>query len=171
MITIQQSSLRRGCVPRQRFHRFVAGSNHLENPNPSYTIHATVFPGSNASHLFTLVDGCSSVFHVASPCMLEDPADPHRELLEPAVQGTLNVLEAARRVGLRRVVLTSSISALVPNPGWPVGRALDEASWSSVGGGGNGTQWRRGRRGGSRAGLRWWRFCPRRVWGLCCSRS
>ncbi|XP_022642518.1 cinnamoyl-CoA reductase 2 isoform X3 [Vigna radiata var. radiata] len=128
----------------------------LENQNHSYTIHAAVFPGSDASHLFTLhptaasritvfpadlldaaaifraVAGCSGVFHVASPCTLEDPADPQSELLEPAVQGTLNVLEAARSVGVRRVVLTSSISAMVPNPGWPAGRVVDEESWTDV---------------------------------------
>ncbi|TKY72326.1 Cinnamoyl-CoA reductase 2 [Spatholobus suberectus] len=128
----------------------------LEKPNPRYTIHAAVFPGSDASHLFALrpdarsrvavfpadlldaaalfraVAGCSGVFHVASPCTLGAPADPSRELLEPAVRGTLNVLDAARRAGVRRVVLTSSISAMVPNPAWPAGRAADEASWTDV---------------------------------------
>ncbi|KAL5157858.1 Cinnamoyl-CoA reductase 1 [Glycine soja] len=128
----------------------------LEKENPRYTIHATIFPGSDASHLFNLhpsaasrltlfpadlldaaalsraITACSGVFHVASPCTLEDPTDPQRDLLEPAVQGTLNVLTAARRVGVRRVVLTSSISAMVPNPGWPAGRAADEASWTDV---------------------------------------
>ncbi|KAK7331222.1 hypothetical protein VNO77_25440 [Canavalia gladiata] len=128
----------------------------LEKQNPRYTIHATIFPGSDPSHLFNLhpdaqsrltlfpadildsaavsraVSGCSGVFHVASPCTLEDPADPHKDLLEPAVQGTKNILEAARRVGVRRVVLTSSISALVPNPNWPANRVMDESSWTDV---------------------------------------
>ncbi|XP_061354225.1 phenylacetaldehyde reductase [Gastrolobium bilobum] len=128
----------------------------LENPRYT-TINATVFPGSDHSHLFTLhpdaktrvtvfyadiidasavsraVDGCSGVFHVASPCTLEDPADPLKELVQPAVQGTLNVLEAARRVGgVKRVVLTSSISAMVPNPKWPQGKVVDESSWTDV---------------------------------------
>ncbi|XP_020221960.1 cinnamoyl-CoA reductase 2 [Cajanus cajan] len=128
----------------------------LESTNPRYAIHAAIFPGSDFSHLFSLrpdassrltvfhadlldlaalslaVAGCSGVFHVASPCTLDDPADPHKDLLEPAVRGTLNVLEAARRSGVRRVVLTSSISAMVPNPGWPAGRPPDEASWTDV---------------------------------------
>ncbi|XP_027338739.1 cinnamoyl-CoA reductase 2 [Abrus precatorius] len=123
----------------------------LEKENPHYTIHATIFPGSDASHLFTLhpdatnritlfpadildpaavsraVAGSSGVFHVASPCTLEDPADPHKELVEPAVEGTRNVLEAAKRV-----VLTSSISAMVPNPNWPANRVVDESSWTDV---------------------------------------
>ncbi|KAJ4851115.1 hypothetical protein Tsubulata_040709 [Turnera subulata] len=45
------------------------------------------------------VEGCAGVFHVASPCTLEDPVDPERELILPAVQGILNVLTAAKRFG------------------------------------------------------------------------
>jgi nucleoside-diphosphate-sugar epimerase len=78
------------------------------------------------------VEGCQGVFHVASPCTLEDPKDPHKELVLPAVQGTLNVLEAAKRHGVRRVVLTSSISALVPNPSWPPHKPFDESSWTDL---------------------------------------
>ncbi|KAK7246081.1 hypothetical protein RIF29_40939 [Crotalaria pallida] len=124
--------------------------------NPRYSIHATVFPGSPSSHLFTLhpdatsrislfqanitdssalssaIRGCSGVFHVASPCTLDDPRDPHNDLVVPAVQGTLNVLEAAKRFGAKRVVLTSSISAMVPNPNWPENTPFDESSWTDV---------------------------------------
>lgn len=78
------------------------------------------------------VDGCEGVFHVASPCTLEDPKEPEKELVLPAVQGTMNVLEAAKRFGVRRVVLTSSISALVPNPGWDAGKVFDESSWTDI---------------------------------------
>lgn len=120
------------------------------------TIHASIFPGSDASHLFSLpgaaatdivvyeadlldaeavaraVEGCTGVFHVASPCSLEDPKDPEKELLMPAVEGTKNVLEAARRFQVRRVVLTSSISALVPNPSWPPNIPFNETSWTDL---------------------------------------
>ncbi|KAJ7946505.1 putative Cinnamoyl-CoA reductase [Quillaja saponaria] len=125
--------------------------------NPRYTsIHAAIFPGSDPTHLFTLhpeararvkvfevdvldadavcraIDGCTGVFHVASPCTLEDPVDPERELVLPAVQGTLNVLDVAKRFKVRRVVLTSSISALVPNPSWPANKPFDESSWTNL---------------------------------------
>lgn len=122
------------------------------------TIHASIYPGSDASHLFSLpgasspdvrlivseadvldyeavakaVYGCTGVFHVASPCTLEDPKDPQKELVEPAVQGTLNILEAARRSKVRRVVITSSISAIVPNPSWPSSKPFDESSWTDL---------------------------------------
>lgn len=119
------------------------------------SIHASIYPGSDASHLFSLpgatdlnliiheadlldadavckaVDGCNGVFHVASPCTLEDPKDPQTDLLLPAVQGTLNVMEAARKAKIRRIVLTSSISAIVPNPNWS-GKPFDESSWTDL---------------------------------------
>ncbi|EEF42994.1 cinnamoyl-CoA reductase, putative [Ricinus communis] len=124
------------------------------------TIHASIYPASDPSHLFHLisssshgdiinlklyeadlldydaickaVEGCQGVFHVASPCTLEEPKDPEKELVLPAVQGTINVLEAARKFKVRRVVLTSSISALVPNPNWPAGKVFDESSWTDL---------------------------------------
>nr|GEW29327.1 hypothetical protein [Tanacetum cinerariifolium] len=37
-----------------------------------------------------------------SQCSFKDPLDPQKELLDPAVKGTLNVLEAANRFGVRR---------------------------------------------------------------------
>ncbi|XP_022136475.1 cinnamoyl-CoA reductase 1 [Momordica charantia] len=121
-------------------------------------IHASIFPGSDPSHLIDLqaaassnskvrvfeadvmdgeavaraVEGCRGVFHIASTCTLEDPKDPQRELVEPAVNGTLNVLDAAKKLGVRRVVLTSSISALVPNSVWPKDKAIDESSWTDL---------------------------------------
>lgn len=121
-------------------------------------IHASIYPGSDPSHLFEIpgatdaslslevfeadvldhdaickaVEGCQGVFHVASPCTLEDPKDPQEELVMPAVQGTLNVLEAAKKFKVRRVVVTSSISALVPNPSWPREKVFDESSWTDL---------------------------------------
>lgn len=129
-----------------------------------YAVTATYQPGTHADHLLALVDdsstgrplllpadlldadsisaaaaaggGCrAGVLHVASPCTLADPQDPQAELVEPAVRGTLHVLEAARAVGARRVVVTSSISAMVPNPGWPSahpGEPVDERSWTDI---------------------------------------
>ncbi|KAH9627143.1 hypothetical protein KSS87_018383, partial [Heliosperma pusillum] len=125
----------------------------LESKNYS-VLNCSIHPSSSPAHLLSLsttstavrvfyadildyeavsraVEGCVGVFHVASPCSLEDPKDPQAEIMEPAVKGTLNVLEASRRFGVKRVVITSSISALVPNPGWS-GLPFDESSWTDV---------------------------------------
>lgn len=56
--------------------------------------------------------GCRVVFHKASPFTI-DVKDPQKELIDPALQGTRNVLEEANRVtSVRRVVLTSSCAAI-----------------------------------------------------------
>lgn len=60
--------------------------------------------------------GCSFVLHVASPYVLAAPRD-ERELIVPAVEGTLRVVAAARRAGVRRLVLTSSIAAITAGRG------------------------------------------------------
>ena len=56
--------------------------------------------------------GCQVVFHVASPFVL-NVKDPQKELIDPAVEGTRNVLEEVNAVEtVERVVLTSSCAAI-----------------------------------------------------------
>ncbi len=62
-----------------------------------------------------VVEGCDVVFHTASPYRLTVD-DPQRDLVAPAVDGTLNVLRAAAAAGVRRVVLTSSMAAITDEP-------------------------------------------------------
>lgn len=57
------------------------------------------------------VEGCTYVLHVASPIPFEVPKDDN-DLIIPARDGTLRVLRAAKRAGVKRVVLTSSFSAI-----------------------------------------------------------
>lgn len=58
------------------------------------------------------MDGASVVFHTASPFKLT-VKDPQKELIDPAVTGTRNVLEEATRIAsVRRVVVTSSVAAI-----------------------------------------------------------
>ncbi|GMH07640.1 hypothetical protein Nepgr_009480 [Nepenthes gracilis] len=59
------------------------------------------------------IDGCEGVFHTASPCTYS-AEDPQVELIDPAVKGTLNVLSSCAKVPtIRRVVLTSSMAAVL----------------------------------------------------------
>lgn len=52
------------------------------------------------------------------------------ELVEPAVKGTLNVLKACSEANVKRVVVVSSVAAVILNPDWPKGRVMDESCWS-----------------------------------------
>lgn len=71
--------------------------------------------------------GCEHVIHTASPYAL-DVEDPQRDLVEPAVEGTRNVLGAAAAAGVRRVVLTSSMAAVTDEPDGD--HVLTEADWN-----------------------------------------
>jgi nucleoside-diphosphate-sugar epimerase len=53
---------------------------------------------------------CSVVLHVASPFLLPEVVkEPQKELVDPAVQGTRNVLDCVNKTeSVQRVVLTSS---------------------------------------------------------------
>ena len=56
--------------------------------------------------------GCTGVMHIASPFTLRFK-DPVKELIEPAIKGTENVLQAASASGtVKKVVLTSSVVAV-----------------------------------------------------------
>lgn len=57
------------------------------------------------------VKGCDGVFHMASPIVSVQLKDED-EVIAPAKQGTQMVLEAAREHHIKRVVLTSSSSAV-----------------------------------------------------------
>ncbi|MCR9164692.1 MAG: NAD-dependent epimerase/dehydratase family protein [Nannocystaceae bacterium] len=58
------------------------------------------------------VAGCGVVFHTASPFQM-NVEDPQKDLVDPAVQGTRNLLDAANaNPSVTRVVLTSSCAAI-----------------------------------------------------------
>lgn len=82
---------------------------------------AEEFPGSLRFFKADLLDegsydeamkGCRTVFHTASP-FTSAISDPQKDLVDPAVQGTRNVLSSAdRTASVERVVLTSSCAAI-----------------------------------------------------------
>lgn len=57
--------------------------------------------------------GCDIVIHTASPYFLDKPKNIEKELIQPAVGGTKNILQSVERnPTVKRVVLTSSVVAL-----------------------------------------------------------
>ncbi|XP_061340064.1 cinnamoyl-CoA reductase 2-like isoform X2 [Gastrolobium bilobum] len=74
--------------------------------------------------------GCSAVFHVASPVPSTIVPNPEVEVIEPAVKGTANVLEACLKAKVERVVFVSSIAAIGMNPNFSKDKVLDESCWS-----------------------------------------
>lgn len=73
---------------------------------------------TRAASLLPACDGCEALFHVAADYRLWAP-DPG-ELYRANVDGTRSILEAARKVGVPRVVYTSSVATLgIPKDGTP----------------------------------------------------
>ncbi|KAL2942059.1 Cinnamoyl-CoA reductase 1 [Bienertia sinuspersici] len=110
-----------------------------------YTVKATIRDLNGAKerlHLFAAnlleegsfdaaVEGCEGVFHTASPLHF-GCKDPQAEFIDPAVKGTLNVLTSCAKVpSIKRVVLTSSVAAVLYN-GKPLGpEVVVDESWFS----------------------------------------
>lgn len=69
-----------------------------------------------------------AIMHMASPYVI-NVKDPQRDLVEPAVEGTLSMLRAAARSKrVRRMILTSSMAAITDEPD---GRTFTEADWNT----------------------------------------
>jgi len=76
------------------------------------------------------VNGCTYVIHVASPTP-KLKFEHEDEMIIPAREGVLRVLRAARDAGVKRVVLTSAIGAVVY--GHPKQTApFDETDWTNT---------------------------------------
>src|SRR5690606_6754957 len=61
-------------------------------------------------------DGVQGVFHVASPYFLKPKEDAQKELIDPALKGTENVIsEALNTDTVQRIILTSSLAAVMLN--------------------------------------------------------
>ncbi|KAL5577960.1 hypothetical protein UlMin_019659 [Ulmus minor] len=61
------------------------------------------------------IHGCDGVFHTASPLFVK-AVDPQKEIIDPAVKGTLSILRSCAKVSsVKRVVITSSMSSVIRN--------------------------------------------------------
>jgi len=79
------------------------------------------------------VRGCRYVLHVASPFPRELPKHED-DLIIPAREGALRVLRAAAAAGVERVVLTSSLAAMLYGHAYDGGHVFTEADWSATDG-------------------------------------
>lgn len=88
-------------------------------------------PGSFAEAMA----GCGVVFHTASP-FIRKVEDPQRDLVDPAVGGTRDVLETANGVDtVTRIVVTSSVAAIYTDAvecAAAPGGQLTEDLWNST---------------------------------------
>lgn len=84
---------------------------------------------SKDDHWDEAMQGCEYVLSVASPVFFTIPKDEN-EVMRPAVEGIVRVLKAARKAGVKRVVMTSNFGAVGfsnKNPNI----ATTEADWTN----------------------------------------
>jgi len=72
--------------------------------------------------------GCEGIFHTASPFFFAT-TDPENDLLKPAYDGTMNVLNAAKRAGVKTLILTSSMAAVMGKEA-PADHVWSAKDWS-----------------------------------------
>lgn len=87
----------------------------------------------NKDSIVEAVSGSTYVIHTASPFVLGVKSED--DIVKPAVQGTLAVMEGCKAAkSVKRVVLTSSIAAIFhcSPENHPEGSLFDENSWSEV---------------------------------------
>ncbi len=76
------------------------------------------------------LQGCYGAVHIASPVPVIQPKNKE-EVIRPAREGTLNLLRAAKKWGVSRVVMTSSVSA-VWGKGAAGSRIYSESDWTDI---------------------------------------
>ncbi|KAG8391195.1 hypothetical protein BUALT_Bualt01G0162600 [Buddleja alternifolia] len=95
--------------------------------DPKKVAHLMAFEGAKERlHLYeadllkdgsfdSVVDGCECVFHIASP-VIQSVTNPQTQLIDPAVNGTLNILQSCKKVSsIKRVVMTCSMASVANN--------------------------------------------------------
>jgi dihydroflavonol-4-reductase len=92
-----------------------AKRSHLDRLKEQYPGELELFeadllePGS----LDAALEGCDALIHTAAAVMLAAP-DPQKQIIDVAVKGTQNVLDSvARTPSVKRIVMTSSIAAII----------------------------------------------------------
>lgn len=79
----------------------------------------------------TAMQGVDAVLHTASPVPIRKLNDP-QEVIRPAVEGALRAAKAAHAAGIQRLVLTSSIAAIMGTDLRPDQSAYDESNWTDL---------------------------------------
>jgi len=84
--------------------------------NPTQLVEGDV---CDAETCLNAAEGCDGIFHEAALVSVPDSINRPRDNHDINITGTLNVLEAARQQGVKRVVFASSAAVYGDNPELP----------------------------------------------------
>jgi dihydroflavonol-4-reductase len=88
---------------------------HLDELKERYSGKLELFEANllEAGSLDAALEGCDALIHTATAVILAAP-DPQKQIIDVAVKGTQNVLDSvARAPSVKRIVMTSSIAAVM----------------------------------------------------------
>lgn len=108
-------------------HRVRAGVRDIHNRAPFAGLDCELVYAEllDEPAMLNALDGVEVLFQVAA-VFKHWAKNPEQEIVQPNVQGTRAVLQAASRAGVKRVVYVSSVAAVGHD-----GSALDESTWSA----------------------------------------
>jgi len=87
----------------------------------------------NAESLDKAIEGMDFVVHTASPFPGEKPKDEN-VIIKPAVEGTMAVVRAVHKYKVKRVVITSSVAAIMFQTDETSKDLYNENDWSNLAG-------------------------------------
>lgn len=114
----------------QKGYRVRAGIRSLLHPLPTWegrsaqVVQADILDGASLDHALR---GVTGVFHCAAPTALW-AKNVTKEIASPILQGTLQVIEAAHRQGVKKILYTSTCAAIGFHA--PKGAKLTETDWN-----------------------------------------
>jgi nucleoside-diphosphate-sugar epimerase len=74
--------------------------------------------------------GAAAVVHTAAVVEVLDNTDAENKIVRPAVEGTKNTIAAAKKAGIQRLVMTSSVAAVQSPLGLPDEHTYSEQDWN-----------------------------------------
>ncbi len=79
------------------------------------------------------MNNCEVVFHTASPFQIFGIKNPQKELIDPALKGTKNILNSVNKTqSVKRVVLTSSCASIYQDATETTNKKLNEETWNTA---------------------------------------
>lgn len=108
-----------------------AVAQHLSDPSALDRLSVVALDLTQDAGWSAAMDGVDVLMHTASPFPLTQPKDEN-DVIRPAVDGAMRAVTAARDAGITRVIMTSSIAAIMYAP-LPSGRTTyDETDWTDL---------------------------------------
>ena len=83
---------------------------------------------TDAASVDKAIEGCDYVIHTASPFPSQQPKNEN-DLIRPAVEGTKAVLDACKKHAVKKLVVTSSVAAIIDYSKYVEGKVLTEEDW------------------------------------------